>query len=149
MDEILKSLATLVVNALPTLILVLLLHFYLKATFFKPLEAVMKQRHEATAGARKLADQAFARANEKMAQYEEAIRNARTEVYKEQETIRQQFRAEQATAVAEAKAKAGALVAAARAQISSDTAEAKAALAGESERIADQIADSLLARRAA
>ncbi len=149
MDAILSSLATLLVNAVPTFVLVLILHFYLKATFFKPLEAVIKQRHDATVGARQLADEAFARAKEKMAQYEEALRNARTEVYKEQETIRQQFRAEQSAANADARARANAMIAAAREQIAADTATAKATLAGESERIADEIVNSLLERRAA
>src|SRR5260370_15982162 len=125
MDAILSSMATLLVNAVPTFFLVLILHFYLKATFFKPLEAVIKQRHDATVGARQLADEAFARAKEKMAQYEEALRNARTEVYKEQETIRQQFRVEQAKAVADARASAEALVRTAKGEIASDTAPAK------------------------
>src|SRR5258708_16210434 len=95
MDAILHSLGTLLLNAVPTFFLVLFLHIYLKATFFSPLEEVIRQRNEATVGARQKADEAFARAKEKMAQYEEAIRNPRTEVYKEQEQIRLQLRPDQ------------------------------------------------------
>lgn len=149
MDAILNSLGALLLNAVPTFLLVLFLFFYLKATFFKPLEEVIKKRQDATVGARKIADEAFARAKEKMAQYDEAIRNARTEVYKEQEQIRQQFRAEQAAAVADARAKAEAMIRVAREQLAADTATAKTTLQAESDRLADEIVRSLFARRAA
>jgi len=58
-----------------------------KAMFFKPMEKILHQRYEATEGARKLAEESLKRAAEKTAQYEAALRSARTEVYGAQEKV--------------------------------------------------------------
>ena len=57
--------------------------------FFKPLEKVLRQRYEATEGARKLAEQSLERAAAKTAEYEAAMRAARAEVYQAQERLSQ------------------------------------------------------------
>jgi len=54
----------------PTFLLVIFLHFYLKSMFFNPLEKVLKQRYEATEGSRKLAAESLERAAAKTADYE-------------------------------------------------------------------------------
>jgi F-type H+-transporting ATPase subunit b len=48
MDAILNALGGLLLKALPTFFLVLLLHFYLKLVFYRPLEKVLSARHQAT-----------------------------------------------------------------------------------------------------
>ena len=83
MEATLHALGEIVLKGLPTFFLLILLHFYLKRTFFAPLEKVLAERYEATTGARKQAESAMARAEAKAKEYEEAIRNARTEVYKD------------------------------------------------------------------
>ena len=55
MDAMLHALGGILLRAVPTFLLVILLHFYLKSIFFKPLEKVLHKRYEATEGARKLA----------------------------------------------------------------------------------------------
>ena len=52
MDPIVASLREILINRIPTLLLVILLHFYLKEMFFQPLAEVLKKRYEATSGAR-------------------------------------------------------------------------------------------------
>ena len=106
MDVILHQLGELLLKAVPTFILVVLLHFYLKNVFFKPLEKVLHQRYEATDGARKLAEQSLERAAAKTAEYEAAMRSARAEVYQAQEQIHKRLQEQHAAQMAEARRRA-------------------------------------------
>ena len=83
MDETLRQLGGILLRAVPTFLLVVLLHFYLKFIFFKPLGRILRQRYDATEGARKLAEASLAKASEKAAEYEAALRAVRAETYKE------------------------------------------------------------------
>src|SRR6266446_5372445 len=103
MDETLRALGGILLRAIPTFLLVVLLHFYLKFIFFKPLQRVLGQRYEATEGARKMAESSLARAAEKAAEYEAALRAARGETYKELEQMRRQLQEERAAGVREAR----------------------------------------------
>ncbi len=70
MEKILHDLGELLLKAVPTFLLVGLLYVYLRWMFFGPLERVLETRRQATEGARKLAEETFAKAAEKTAQYE-------------------------------------------------------------------------------
>lgn len=148
MEATLHALGEIVLKGLPTFFLLLLLHFYLKRTFFAPLEKVLAERYEATTGARKQAESAMARAEAKAQEYEAAIRSARTEVYKENESLRKQWREQQTAMLAEARAKSDAAIATAKAALASDVQVAKESLQAESDRIADGIAAAILRRSA-
>jgi F-type H+-transporting ATPase subunit b len=148
MEATLHALGEIVLKGLPTFFLLILLHFYLKRTFFAPLEKVLAQRYDATTGARKQAEGALAKAEAKAKEYEEAIRNARTEVYKENEAMRKRWRDEQGVALADARAKSDALVAQSKADLAGDVSVARATLQAESERIADGITAAILRRTA-
>src|SRR5689334_6819243 len=124
MDVILHQLGQLLLKAVPTFILVVLLQFYLKRVFFKPLEKVLHQRYEATEGARKAAEDSLARASAKTAEYEAALRAARTEVYQSQDQLHKQLQERETAQVAEARKRADAAVKAARADIAKDVEEA-------------------------
>ena len=69
MDAILRDLSGILLRAVPTFLLVIFLHFYLKSVFFGPMQQVLRKRYEATEGARKLADESLARAAQKTAEY--------------------------------------------------------------------------------
>lgn len=148
MEATLHALGEIVLKGLPTFFLLILLHFYLKRTFFAPLEKVLAERYEATTGARKQAEGAIAKAEAKAKEYEEAIRAARSDVYKENEALRKQWRDQQSSVLAEARAKADAAIAKAKAELAVDVQAAKAGLQAESERIADGIAAAILRRTA-
>ena len=149
MDAILHQLGELLLKAIPTFLLVVLLSVYLKSIFFKPLEKVLKQRYDATEGARKLAEESMQRAAAKTAEYEAALRTARAEIYHQQEQIHKQLHEEAAAQIAAARKQAESTVEAARQQIASDAADAKQALERESDQLAARIADSILRRSAA
>jgi F-type H+-transporting ATPase subunit b len=144
MDAILASLGTLLLQALPTFLLVVFLHFYLRRVFFVPLDSVLEARRDATEGAREAASASLERASRKASEYESAIRAARGEVFKEQEESRRVLRQQQAGALEESRRNASEMVRQARARLSDEAAEARRALAGESERLAGAIAESIL-----
>ncbi|MEO6760040.1 MAG: hypothetical protein ABIO24_11355 [Saprospiraceae bacterium] len=148
MEATLHALGEIVLRGLPTFFLLLLLHFYLKQTFFVPLEKVLAERFEATTGARKQAESAMARAEAKAQEYEDAIRAARTEVYKENDATRKKWRDQQAEMLADARAKADSAVVVAKAEMANDVRVARESLEEESNRIADGIVAAILRRAA-
>ena len=145
----LHSLGGILLRAVPTFLLVIVLHFYLKSIFFKPLEKVLGQRYEATEGARKLAEQSLEQAAAKTASYEAQLRTAKAEVYQTQEQLHKQLQEREAAAVAEARKNADAAVKLATAQLAADVAAAKTSLAADSDMLAERIAETILRRNAA
>ncbi|MBL8293768.1 MAG: hypothetical protein JNN08_18125 [Bryobacterales bacterium] len=148
MESVLASLGALLLRALPTFLILLLLHFYLKAVFFKPLEKALAERRSATSGTREAADASLRRAEQKAKEYEDKLRHARSEIFHEQERLRAQWRSEQTSAVAAVKAKVDAQIQESRERIAGAQVTSKANLAAESEALAEQIARTLLAGRA-
>lgn len=149
MDAILQALGGLLLKAVPTFVLVVLLTIYLKYVFFKPLERVLDARYRATEGARKLAEDSLEKAAAKTAEYEEAMRHARAEVYQAQEELHRQLAAERAGQVEQARSRAEQAVSEARAQLAADAEQAKRSLAAESDSLATRIADVILSGRPA
>src|SRR5713101_6308088 len=133
MDETLRQLGGILLRAVPTFILVVLLHFYLKFIFFKPLGRILRQRYEATEGARKLAEASLAKASEKAAEYEAALRAARAETYKELEQLRRDLQDERSGAVREARQRAEAAAAQAKAELAVQVESLKKSLEEESD----------------
>jgi F-type H+-transporting ATPase subunit b len=149
MDSMLHALGGILLRAVPTFLLVILLHFYLKSVFFKPMEKVLHQRYEATEGARKLAEQSLTQAAAKTAQYETQLRAAKAEMYQAHEQLHKQLQEREAASVAEARKGAEAAVKLAKKQLEADVEASKASLAADSESLADQIAEIILRRNAA
>ena len=145
----LHALGGILLRAVPTFLLVIVLHFYLKSVFFKPLEKVLAQRYEATEGARKLAEQSLEQAAAKTAQYEAQLRTAKAEMYQAQEQLHKQLQEREAAAVAEARKNAGAAVKLAKTQLAADVQAAKTSLAADSDMLANRIAETILRRNAA
>ena len=145
----LHALGGILLRAVPTFLLIFLLHFYLKSIFFKPLEKVLKARYEATEGARKLAEASLAAAAAKTEQFEKALFAAKTEIYGAQEKAFKEMSEQHAVAIAKARAEADTHVKQARAALAADMEEVKRTLAAESDSLATRIADSILRRRAA
>src|ERR1035437_7883966 len=139
MDDTLRALGGILLKAVPTFLLVVLLHFYLKKIFFPPMEKILQQRFEATEGARKLADQSLARAAARTAEYETASLSARSEVYQAQDQLNKQLQESEAAQLAAARQSAEAGVRAAPAQLAGDAEEAKVGLARDREMLAGDI----------
>lgn len=149
MNATLQELSGILLNAIPTFLLVVFLHFFLKGVFFKPLERVLHKRYEATEGARQQAREALARADARTAEYEAAMRAARGEVYQAQEQVHKQLEQRQAAALHAARSKAEESIQRAKDALGADAAAAREGLAQQTEALAAQIADSILQRSAA
>jgi F-type H+-transporting ATPase subunit b len=149
MGDTLHALGQILLNAVPTVVLLLVLYLYAKYMFFKPMEKVLRQRYEATEGSRKMAEEALERAAARTAEYEIALRDARSEVYQAQEVLHRQLQESETAQLTAARQAAEAAVEEARAQLASDVEQAKATLGRESDALAVQIAESILRGSAA
>lgn len=147
MEDTLRALGGLLLQAIPTFLIVMLLYFYLKRMYFRPMERVLAARYEATEGARKLAEESLEKASQKAAEYDAALRAARAEIYREQEAFRQTLRQEQAQAVEEARQRATAAGKDASLQLDAELTAARESLRQDAGALADQIVESMLRRR--
>ncbi len=149
MEATLHALGEILLRGIPTFFLVIFLTLYLKFIFFRPLEKVLKARYEATDGARKLAEESLQRAAAKTAEYEAALRAARSEIYQEQEKLRRQLQQDRATAVEAARQASETQIEQAKAGLAAEAAQARNSLAAESESLAGQIVETILRRSVA
>jgi F0F1-type ATP synthase membrane subunit b/b' len=148
MDKLLHDLGGIVLNALPTSIIVLILAIFVKRLYLKPLEAVLAERFRLTEGARLAAEAGLQSADSKIAAYETALEKARGEIYAEQTEFLTKLHAEQSARAQASKAASDSTLAAIRQAMAAEAAEARLGLAAHSEQLASEIADSMLARRA-
>ncbi|MGA2145802.1 MAG: ATP synthase F0 subunit B [Bryobacteraceae bacterium] len=149
MDATLHALGEILLKAVPTVLLVVVLHFYLKYVFFKPLKKVLEERYNATEGARKLAAETLERAKAQTADYENRLRAARTEFYQAEERHYREMQERHAAQLAEVRQNARKMLQTAQEQIGREAEQAKAALAGESDALAAEIVEAVLGRSAA
>jgi len=147
MNVLLDELGQLALKALPTVILLILLHLYLKWMFYRPLDSVLRERYEATGGAREAAAESVRIADAKAAEYDEALRQARSELLKTQEEARLRLRLHQSEEIAKMRRHNEGLVLAVRAEISAEVELARQNLEAETDALAEQIVGVLLERR--
>jgi F-type H+-transporting ATPase subunit b len=148
MGQTLQALGGILLQAIPTICLLLIVHFYLKWMFFRPVREVLEKRREATEGARESAAAMLKKAEEKAATLEAALRKARDEIYEENEETRRRWIGEQASRLEEARRESRALVHKGKQELEAEAATAKTALAGMADALADEITRSLLGGRA-
>jgi F-type H+-transporting ATPase subunit b len=125
MQEIVRQLGELFLQAVPTVLIILLFYFILRAIFFGPLLRVLAERDARTVGAQKAAEQTQAAAAEKAKQYQDALKQARAQVYAEQEGARKKLLDERAELIKEARAAALAQVSGAKVRIAAEVAAAR------------------------
>ncbi len=146
MEQTLQALVGILEKAVPTILLLIVLHFYLKAMLFRPLAKTLRQRDALTTGARQSAQESLVSAERKTAEFESKLQVARSEVYREQEEMRRKWLEEQAVQIEQGREKTAAVVRDAKFQISREAAAARTTLLESSGTLADQIASSILNR---
>jgi len=144
MQEIVRQLGELFLQAVPTVLIVLAFYLILRSFFFKPLLQVMAERESRTVGAQKAAEAAQAAAAEKVKQYQEALRQARAQVYGEQEAARKKFLDERASVVREARARAAAEVAAGKDRVAKELAASRRDVEATAGQLSEEIARRFL-----
>jgi F-type H+-transporting ATPase subunit b len=149
MEDIFHSLRLILLNSVPTFCFLLFLVIYLRAMYFQPFAKILKQRYEATEGAKKAAEESLRQAELRVAEYEEKLRAARNEIYAEQEKALQKLDADQSAQLENVRREAEARIAHARAELEAEVDEAKRSLNSQSSELADQIVSRILEGRAA
>jgi F-type H+-transporting ATPase subunit b len=144
MQEIGHQLGELFLGAVPTVLIILLFYFILRALFFKPLLRVMAERESRTAGAQKAAGEAQVAAAERVKQYQEALLRARGQVYAEREAAQKKLLDERAAQLKEARAKASGEVTAAKERVAGELAAAWREVEATVAQLSEEIARRLL-----
>ena len=144
MQEIVHQLGELFLQAVPTVLIVLVFYAVLRAIFFKPLLQILAQREARTAGSRKAAEALQASAAEKTRQYQAALRQARVGVYADQEAGRKKLLDERAELLKDARSKANAEVSSAKQRIAQELAAARREVESSVGELAGEIARRVL-----
>jgi F-type H+-transporting ATPase subunit b len=128
MQEIIQQLGTLLLGAVPTILLFIVLVLAYQFLVQGPLTATLKERHARTEGSQEKAHQAIAQAEDMAAEYAEKLRQARGEVFKAREARVKQWTAERDAALDAARKAAGLKVNQAKAALEAEAAQARLAI---------------------
>jgi len=139
-----KALSELVVNAIPTMVLFLLLYVSYTFLVHKPLMAVRAERHGLTAGAVEKAKTDIAAAEAKTAEYEQKMREARAKMFQQMEARRKKVLEVREMMLTETHKKVEAELKAARAVLSKEVSEAKLGIEAQSEQMAQSVIQKVL-----
>lgn len=112
-------------QVVPIVLILLVFYAVLRVLFFKPLLKVIAEREARTIGAQKAAEEAHKAASEKVKQYQDALKQARTEIYVEQEAARKKVLDQRAAQLKEARAKTSDMVKAQRERIVAEVVAAR------------------------
>lgn len=144
MGEMGHQLGELFLGAVPTVLILFVFYVVLRFLFFQPLLAVMAEREARTAGAQKAAEAAQAAAAEKIKQYQNALRQARTKLYAEQEAARKKLLDERAALLKASRNLASNEVSAAKEKVAQELAAAQRELEAGVPQLAAEIARRVL-----
>jgi F-type H+-transporting ATPase subunit b len=142
--EILQQLGKLFLDAVPTVVVVLLFYYFLKWALFAPIEKAMAERTARIEGARAEAAAVEAEAKQEWDAYHQAMKKARAHIFAEQEATRQAVLDERARLLRAMRNRVQEEVTAAKRKIAADAASAMTEIERESPALALQIARSIL-----
>ena len=128
------------------LILFLLFVFVMNRLLFRPISRILDERQTLTVGAANEARAAARRYENKLAEYEATIRQARAESYKKLEQTRAATLDERRQVIDAAKQQTAEEIARAKAEIAQQAEAARATLESESRQIAENISRVILGR---
>jgi len=148
MEATLQALGGLLLKAVPTLLLLVLVHFYLKWMFFRPMGDVLTRRRASTEGLRQASEATLKKASELAASFESKLHEAREQIYQEQDEARRRWISEQTTRVEEARHQARELIHKSKLQLETESSAAKHELAATTDALAEQIAQAVLKKKA-
>ena len=144
MDTTLQQAGQLLLDAIPTAVMLLLTYAIYQILLRKPLQRVLTERRARTEGAVAQARADVASAEARTQEYEQKLREARAAVFKAQEARRQQAQQMRTQALSEARQRAQEQIRDAKQAIEQDAAAARAGLQGEAERLASDIIRTIL-----
>jgi F-type H+-transporting ATPase subunit b len=149
MDEILRQVGQLLISSIPTAIGLLVVWAGYRFIVHGKLQQVLEQRHALTEGAIQKAQQEIANAEARTAEYEQRVREARAQIYQQQQAYRQRVLEQRNAALAEARQQSSETVKQARAALEKEVLAAKAGLEQQANVLADQVIAQVLRPAAA
>src|SRR5579859_7172142 len=144
MDDTIRQLGELALEAIPTIVVFIFVWILYRFLVHGPLVNALAERRTKTVGAVERAKTDIAAAEQKTAEYERRISDARMALLKSQESSRQKILEHKAVALAEARAAAETSVATARKQIQQETEAARTKVKAESSNLAAEIIRAIL-----
>jgi F-type H+-transporting ATPase subunit b len=144
MQEISQQLGTLLLSAVPTVVLFVLLIVAYQFLIQGPLGATLKQRRARTGGAVEDAQKAIELAEVRAAEYAAKLRLARAEVYKVREQRVKQWSAERDTALDAARKAANLKVGEAKAALEDEAELARKSIQSSAAELASQVVRAVL-----
>src|SRR5215471_1716889 len=130
-----------------TIFYVVVLYAFLTHFFFKPIVRVLHERRRLNEGRIQEAQQSVAEADRKAGEYETALKAARSETFRRQETQREQALAERSELLNRTKTETDKVVQEARVRLLSEAEAASKKLDTEVDSLARQLTTSLLQDR--
>jgi F-type H+-transporting ATPase subunit b len=144
MQELSQQLGTLLLGALPTVLLFIVLVIAYQLLIQEPLGAALTERRARTDGAVEDAQKAIALAENRAAEYEAKLRQARAEVYKVREQRVKQWSSERDAALDEARKAAGLKVREAKAALEDEAEVARNSIRSSAAELASQVVRAVL-----
>ena len=144
MNETLRQIGQLLLSSIPAIIGFLIVWAAYRVIVYKPLQRVLAERQARTEGAIQQAQAEISSAEERTAEYERRVREARAQIYAGQEARSRRTIEQRDAALAEARRQADSLVKSERASLEKDVLAAKSTLQQQAEVLAQKIIESVL-----
>jgi F-type H+-transporting ATPase subunit b len=144
MNEIIQQVGTLLLGAVPTVLLFIVLVLAYQFLIQGPLTRMLAERAKRTSGAVEDAHKAIARAEQRAAEYAEKLRHARAEIFKQREQRIQQWAGERDAALHEVRKSAGLKVAQAKVAIEAEAEAARKTIHSSAGELASQVVRAIL-----
>src|SRR5712692_5053428 len=107
-------------SMLVTVLYVIILYLFLSRFFFGPIVQILHKRRELTEGRLEESRKRLETVEKRTSEYEQALRDARSDAYRQQEMQRERALAEKAGLVSKAKSEAGRAVQEGRARLEAE-----------------------------
>ena len=127
-----------------TVVYVIVLYIFLSRLFFRPMLGILHKRRQLIQGRLEESQKRMEIVEQRTSEYEQALRVARSEAYRQQELERERSLNEKAELVRKAKAEAEMAVRDGRERLASEGNAARARLAGEVDNLAKQLTEAVL-----
>lgn len=131
-------------SMLVTVLYVVILYLFLSRFFFGPITEILNKRRALIEGRLEESRKRLEIVEKRTAEYEQAMRAARSEAYHQQEVQRDKALAEKADLVAKAKSEAEAAVQEGRARLTAEAEAARKKIASEVDALAKTLTTAIL-----
>jgi F-type H+-transporting ATPase subunit b len=129
---------------LVTVVYVIILYLFLSRFFFNPLSEILRKRKALIEGRLEESRKRLEMVEQKTSEYEQALRNARSEAYHQQEVQRERALSERAELIAKAKSEAEKAIEEGRASLTAQAEAARKRIEGEVDTLAKQLTTAIL-----